>query len=712
MMDIFEADISAGASYLAAFVSVVVAGVMAVKDRRSLSSRSFIAGQTLLAVAEVFRGLSNQSIIAEDVLYWQRMRAISSGLLPGTWLLFSLVFARTNYQTSLSKWKWALAAAFALPILIPVLFANFFFAELPVLDSLGKYVIPLGKTGKLFQISILIAATLILANLERTLRASSGRIRWQIKFIVLGLGVICAGWIYSSSQALLFSSLNTTIGIVCSVTVLLANLLFSWGIFRSQFFNVDVYLSRTTIQYSLTILAIGIYLLFVGLFAQFVRSFNPGRSLPTAALIFLLSLTGLLVLMMSDRLQERLQRLITRHFRRPRYDYRMAWMDLTQRTTSLSDVHQICTEVAKIISRTLGFLSVNIWLRDTAETRLRLAGSTVFTRPQAQELTREGSAVAKILDEVKNRTAPLDLLQRSYEWSEQIIKAKPEFFADFTMRYILPIQTSGQLVGVLTLNDDRVGKAQLSLEDQDLLHAYSSQLAANVLQLRLSEQLRQAKEMEAFQNVSAFFVHDLKNLASRLSLTMQNLPLHFDNPEFRTDALKAIGQSVLQMNEMCGKLSLLRQKIELKMAPTDLNDLIATLLKGIERGLNGKCETSLKPLPDIMADPEQLQKVVGNLILNANEALAGGGHIKVATEHVNKCVTLSITDTGCGMSQEFIEQSLFRPFKSTKKQGMGIGLFHSRMIVEAHHGRIDVDSQPGKGSTFRVVLPINPESIS
>jgi putative PEP-CTERM system histidine kinase len=569
----------------------------------------------------------------------------------------------------------------------------------------------LGNAGEAFHLFFIIAAVLVLGNLERTLRASTGRIRWQIKFIVIGLGVICAGWIYAASQALLFSSINAAIGIFGPVTILVANLLFAWGIFRSQFFNVDVYLSRTTIQYSLTILAVGIYLQAVGFLAQFIRSINPQHPIPTSALIVLLGLTGLLVLMMSDRLQERLQRIITHHFRRPRYDYRQAWMDLTQRTTSLTDVHQICTEVAKIISRTLGFLSVNIWLRDDAEPRLRLSGSTVFTRPQAQDLTREGSPVAEIMDEVERRTAPLDLRQQSYEWPDQIIKAKPEFFADFTMRYILPIQTGGQLVGVLTLNDDRVGKAPLSLEDQDLLHAYTSQLAANVLQLRLSEQLRQAKELEAFQNVSAFFVHDLKNLASKLSLTMQNLPLHFDNPEFRTDALKAIGQSVSQMNEMCGKLSLLRQKIELKIVPTKLNDLIIRALKEIEMGINGKCETALKPLPDIMADPEQLQKVIGNLILNANEAQSSGEQIRIETEHINKHVTLSVIDTGCGMSQDFIESSLFQPFKSTKKRGMGIGLFHSKMIVEAHHGRIDVESQPGKGSVFKVVLPVKQESF-
>jgi signal transduction histidine kinase len=94
-----------------------------------------------------------------------------------------------------------------------------------------------------------------------------------------------------------------------------------------------------------------------------------------------------------------------------------------------------------------------------------------------------------------------------------------------------------------------------------------------------------------------------------------------------------------------------------------------------------------------------------NLVLNAFDATGGKGTIRVRTSASNQHVLLSVTDNGCGMSQEFVEGMLFRPFRSSKKRGMGIGLFHSKMIVEAHHGRIGVVSEEGKGTTFRVVLP-------
>jgi len=107
-----------------------------------------------------------------------------------------------------------------------------------------------------------------------------------------------------------------------------------------------------------------------------------------------------------------------------------------------------------------------------------------------------------------------------------------------------------------------------------------------------------------------------------------------------------------------------------------------------------------------MIDPDQVQKVLINLLLNAKEAVGERGEIRLTTEQKDGWTTVSVSDNGCGMSKEFIEQSLFRPFKTTKRRGMGIGLFQTKMIVEAHQGKIEVESEENKGSTFRVLLPL------
>src|SRR5437016_14239603 len=131
----------------------------------------------------------------------------------------------------------------------------------------------------------------------------------------------------------------------------------------------------------------------------------------------------------------------------------------------------------------------------------------------------------------------------------------------------------------MTFNDDRVGHESHYTEDLVMLETLDAQLASGLLNLKLSERLRHAKEVETFQTVSTFFVHDLKNLASMLSLTMQNLPANFDNPDFRADALRVMSESVAKIDRMCGRLSLISRAPELRMAEGDLNRIVEATVR-------------------------------------------------------------------------------------------------------------------------------------
>jgi putative PEP-CTERM system histidine kinase len=693
-------------SFTAASISLLMAAAALLRDRHSFVHRLFAAGLFLLAAEEVCRGASSGAILPQDVIYWQKWVIAVAALSPAVWLGFSISYARINPQSFVSKWRWILIGVSIVPILFVAVFRESLFAGSMVLEDAARWSVALAWPGKVLQVFFLGVSVLILFNLERTIRSSIGRMRWQIKFMALGVGVLFALRIYLASQSLLFSHLDTGFGTTNSAALLAANLLFGLSLYRARSLNLDVYLSTATIQTSFTILLAGIYLLAVGMLAQLARYSAPDRPLPLDAFVVFLSLTALAVLLLSDRLRRRLRLFVSRHFHRPLYDYRSVWMKLTARTMSLVDVNELSTAGSRMVSECLEVLSVSVWLVDESQRRLTLAGSTALSRTLTREIEQAGKSAPAFIRFLREQPGPVDLDTVDLSWSKEILEAAKEFFRKSRMRYAIGLQAGGELVGVMTLNDDRVGgEKTLSAEDLALLETLAAQLAASLLNLKLSARLRQAKEVDAFQTVSTFFVHDLKNVASRLSLTMQNLPANFDNPEFRKDALRVIATSLTKIDDMCTRLAMLKQNIELKLEQCDLNDLVASTLNEFKATLRAELEKDLQPVPKALIDAEQIHTVLTNLVMNANEAVNGNGLIRVTTVHEGNAVGFAVRDNGCGMSQDFIEKSLFRPFQTTKKRGLGIGLFHSRLIVEAHRGTVEVSSAVGGGTEFRVMLP-------
>jgi putative PEP-CTERM system histidine kinase len=331
-------------------------------------------------------------------------------------------------------------------------------------------------------------------------------------------------------------------------------------------------------------------------------------------------------------------------------------------------------------------------------------GSTALSASDTETIGKLEKEVAFLMISIRDHDFPVDLDRSEWSRSQGYDSVGMESPASHPIRYGVPLAVGQDFLGIITLDEPLTGEP-LSVEDLELLRTIGDQTAGAILNHRLFERLAKAKEMEAFQTLSAFFVHDLKNLASTLSLTLQNLPVHYDNPEFREDTLRLISRSVDRIKDMCGQLSQLDGKLELRLREADLNELVATTLDTLKGTLQATLNRDLRPIPKFPMDSEQMQKVLTNLLLNAGEASPEGGDIRVTTSKEGNMVVLEVSDEGSGMSREFMERSLFHPFKTTKKRGLGIGLYHSKMIVEAHRGRIEVLSEEGRGSTFRVVLP-------
>lgn len=699
--------ISSIISYAAAASAFAVALGVLLRKRWSLVHVVFTIGMVLFGLEALLIGLSSQASVSNDILKWQRYRLLVSSFLPGVWLVFSISFTRPDYQEFLARWKWGLVGVCIAPFGLALFAEKSLLFAAYRLDNLSMPLLRLGWFGYVLYLVYLILSVMILMNLERTFRNAAGHARWQIKFLVLGLGGIFAVRLYTGSQAVLFRLLDIDFQVIDSFALMFACIMIFRALRRTGILEFDLYLSGSAIHKSLTVLIVGTYFIVVGVLAKAAHHFAGMQSFPMAAFLLLVAILGLAALFLSDKVRYRWKKFVSRNFKRPTYDYQKIWTGFTENTMSVSSGKDLCLAVTNLVSHTLDVLSVSLWMVDEQQEYLKLGSSTRLNEDEAKAtgMYREtGRALIRLLYE---QSAPIDLTQTSNSEIGEFAHAYERDLQTCGVRYCVPLRAAGKLIGVITLGK-RVMNQSLSFEDYELLRTMADQSGAALLNLKMSEKLRQAKELEAFQTMSAFFMHDLKNLASKLSLVTQNMPKHYDNEEFREDAMRTVTQSVDKIKGMCTRLSLLSQTPSTNAQTTTRLDY---LVRSTVDGLNGVLKSTIdidaaETLPPLLIDEEQMRKVLENLLINANEATAGQGNIRITMQARDEWVVLSVSDNGCGMTSEFLEKYAFKPFQTTKKQGMGIGLFHCKTIVEAHEGRIEVQSEEGKGSVFRVYLPI------
>jgi signal transduction histidine kinase len=221
---------------------------------------------------------------------------------------------------------------------------------------------------------------------------------------------------------------------------------------------------------------------------------------------------------------------------------------------------------------------------------------------------------------------------------------------------------------------------------------------------------KKARSVSLEKTVDSVIVHDMKNLAFRLSALLQNMNENYDNPLFKTSMMEVLGDTIRKMDGMVKRFREHQKQVVVKLR-LDLNLLLSDLLERLPSRTTRRLalETSLAQIPLVWADAYYLRDALHSILDNAIEAMPEGGTLTVTTKIIHRKkkpnICLEISDTGVGMSQSFMETKLFSPFVSTKEQGLGLGLFTSQQIVALHHGTIEVESSPGIGTTFRIVLP-------
>jgi len=687
----------------AAVCALGVAFFTLAREKRSIVRLAFVAGMLSLAAESACTAMATAARTIDDLLRWHYWQTLATAFLPGCWILFSVTYARANYSLLARRSRLLIAAAFTAPLSLVAIAGRDCAAGVGIVPETGARLVISGLDATLLKIALVFSYVIVLTNLEKTLRTSIGTMRWRIKFMVLGVGLIFVVRLYADSQNLLFSPLNSSFAHVNSAALIVGSALIMRSLLRARLLDVDLYPSPSILQRSLTLILAGIYLLLVGAGARVIGRFSGTIALPLKNFLLLLAVVSAAAVLLSDRVRQWALRFVSRHFHRPQYDYRTVWIRFSEQTASLTNVTDFCRAAAQLVSETLQALSVTIWLFDDVRQRLVLGGSTALTAAHAEQL-QSGCDAGVFRQALASRPEPFNLNTVATPWAAELRRMSPDVFPRDAERICVPLMAGGEALAVMVLAD-RVSSHPYTHEELDLLKTIGQQIAANILSLKLSQQLAETREMEAFQSVSAFFVHDLKNTAATMSLLLRNLPKHFDDPAFREDALKAVARSVDRINDLIQRLNSLRRPREQKFTPGNLNEVVNAALRDIGAIAERTVNVVVDNVPACLMEPDEIRKVVVNLVLNAIEATTAGGTIAVSTGADTGWVWLEVRDNGCGMTPEFLNRFLFRPFCSSKPKGLGVGLFQCKTIVEAHAGRIEVQSDVGKGTVFRVLLP-------
>ncbi|MFO1395084.1 MAG: XrtA/PEP-CTERM system histidine kinase PrsK [Steroidobacteraceae bacterium] len=591
----------------------------------------------------------------------------------------------------------------------------------PVLDRAGVPVllpsVALNATG----FSLALLGLLLLEQLYRNSRAEG---RAALRYLAIALGTMWVYDVFLYSQTELLGVVVRESwgarGLVYALTVPMIAL----AARRNPQWSLDIFVSRQVVFYSTTLLAVGIYLLAMALVGYVLRVHGGNWGGVLQAVFVAGAGVVLLVLVTSGGLRRRLKVFLAKHFYRNRYDYRVEWLRFIEVLSTPGEGLDAYETAVRAIAQVLESPGGVLYVRRPAEERHEAVAAWPRGRydlaahpPIAfgQDLPRFMARRQWVVD-VREHAAEPDLYEA--------IALPPPFGPAGPHRFLLPLVHGGELIGLLAL--EAQPQFEPNYEDRDLLKTLGRHVATHIVQHEADRRLAENRQFEAYHRLTAFVMHDLKNLAAQLSLVVANAERHRRNPEFVDDAIGTIANSTERMQRLIEQLQ--RRDTQGRAQAISLTEVAR---RACERCAAGRPQPSLEPDPlgiEVECDPDRLVAVVEHLVRNAQDATPESGRVRVVARlgtpgaSVDQAVVsatesstllrvphavLEVTDDGSGMTADFVRDRLFKPFDTTKgSKGMGIGAYQAREYVRSIGGRIEVESTPGRGTCMRVLLPL------
>lgn len=554
------------------------------------------------------------------------------------------------------------------------------------------------QTGQLLRITAAAGGLVLVHNLYGQAAPDS---RTSIRLTMLGLALL---WVYDLNLytvAYLDAGLSTPLIAWRGIAVALTAPLLALGARRDSGWRVQ--LSRAATFQSLSLLAICAYFAVMAVLATASRS--SGLNLSGSLLISLLAgmTVAAMVVLPSARARSWAKVMLSKHLFEHRYDYRAEWLRFTDTLGSVGeDAPRIGERTVKALA---DIVDAPAGLLLTLDDAGGLAGTSSWQWQAASPALADGDSSGSFWSLVgeSGRIIEFDALRGGWAHAQERELRAPSWMVEDSSIWVgIPLIHHQKLVGIVLLSAPEYRRA-LDWEDFDLLRTAGRQAASSLAEAHGQEALSTAQRFEEFNRRFAFILHDVKNLVSQLSLLTRNAERHADNAEFRADMIATLKSSVGKMNDLLARLTPQASQRLLRAEPQPIGPILMSAIAAKRRSNDIRLLGDTSLWAEI--DAPSLEQAVGHLLQNAVEASPAGAAVTVRLAARPAGVEVVITDKGSGMDGDFIRNRLFKPFASTKSSGFGIGTFEARSLIAAMGGRIGVDSRPGQGTSFTIILP-------
>lgn len=571
----------------------------------------------------------------------------------------------------------------------------------------------------------LLIASAGLVLVESLLRHARPETIWRLKHLTIAAGLFFAFDLFLYAEALLFQRLDPTVAGVRGALFAVLSPLLVLAAARNPAWTVDLHVSRRAALQTVSLVGVGVYLLALAATASLLGAIGSEWG-PVFQTVFLGGAVALLaVVLLSGTVRSHLALSLRRAFFTRRYDYHDEWAGFVDALSSPRLGVTLGERALRAMLELMDCPQGAIWLLEgslavqTAQLGL-VDGQPEFAVSEAWLKALEGRADEVIelgsLASGAPEAASIAIPPLRGRWIGRRdggpCPELPEAAGRLEQPWLLlPLRHRERTIGFALLSRPRAPRA-FDWEDRALLAIVGAQVASYLAEDRASRSLEETRRFASLARRTSFIAHDLRNLSNELGLTLANARRHIEKPEFQRDLLMTMEESVARMKRLLARLA---EGDEEPAAgePTDMADVLKTVLLAYGTdgaGLDLEVETA-EPV-QVDADRDRLAALVGHLVQNAAEAAGAEGTVRLRLTRSGSLATLEVEDDGDGMDPERANESLRHPFTTPAPSGFGIGLYQCRELSRSLGGRLELDTERGRGTIARVELPARATAVS